>query len=146
MEETYEELMEFDKLKSKILKFVMYKKRTECEVRLRFNSYEEKNVSKIIEFLKENGYINDEQYVERFISEVKALKNLSRKEVEYKLQAKGIDISMLDKYDEELQEYEEISAKNLYNKKKNEMEEEKIKEYLLKKGYKYSTISKINEQ
>ena len=33
------------------------------------------------------------------------------------------------------------SAKNIYNKKKKDMDDEKIKQYLLKKGYNYDNIN-----
>lgn len=136
---------EFDREKTKILKYIMYKKRTENEVRNKFKlTIEENLLEDIIDYLKETGYINDYNYIERFVNECIALKNLSIKELKYKLYSKGINRNILDEYIqnnyEELEEYEMKSAENIKLKKQNSMNEEEIKIYLLKKGYKGDNI------
>ena len=127
---------EFDKEKTKVLKYVIYKKRTEKEVKTKFKSQiEEDLLSDIIKDLKENGYIDDEKYVERAINEFMALKNLSIKEIKYKLLSKGVPTRILDEYieknTEELEEYEQKSANNIALKKSVNMEETEIKQYLI---------------
>ena len=90
---------EYDKEKTKVLKYVLYKKRTEKEIITKFKSQiEESMLEDIIEELKENGYISDENYIERAISEFMALKNLSIKEIKYKLMSKGISSSKIEDY------------------------------------------------
>lgn len=136
---------EFDREKTKILKYIMYKKRTENEIRNKFKlTIEENLLDDIIDYLKETGYINDYNYIERFVNECIALKNLSIKELKYKLYSKGINRNLLDEYIqnnyEELEEYEIKSAENIKLKKQNSMNEEEIKIYLLKKGYKGDNI------
>ena len=136
---------EFDREKTKILKYIMYKKRTENEIRNKFKlTIEENLLEDIIDYLKETGYINDYNYIERFVNECIALKNLSIKELKYKLYSKGINRNLLDEYIqnnyEELEEYEMKSAENIKLKKQNSMNEEEIKIYLLKKGYKGDNI------
>lgn len=139
-----EEFEAIDKIKSKMLKYIMYKKRTEREVRQKFADIDESMLDNIIEDLKENGYINDENYIKRAVAEYMNLKNLSIKEISYKLQAKGIKRDTLENYisehKDELIEYEKMSAQNIYNKKIGSMEEFEIKQYLLKKGYKPENI------
>ena len=140
-----EEFEKFDKMKSKVLKYVLYKKRTEQEVRQKFSKELEENIlNDIIEELKENSYIDDYNYIERAINEFTNLKSLSIKEIKYKLYSKGIKSSLIDEYIskniDELQEYEEKSAYKLITKKLNSMEEEEIRLYLLKKGYKEERI------
>ena len=50
---------EFDKEKTKVLRYILYKKRTENEVRTKFqNTVEENLLDDIIDYLKEAGYIN----------------------------------------------------------------------------------------
>jgi len=141
-----EEFKEFDKLKTKILKYVLYKKRTEYEIRQKFLNEENDLFDNVIENLKELGYINDKEYIERAISEFKALKNLSLKEIKYKLYSKGIEKNIIEDYfslnKEELEEYEIKSAQNIFVKKNNLMEKQEIIEFLLKKGY---NIQNINE-
>ena len=135
---------EFDKLKTRVLKYIMYKKRTENEVKRKFAEVDSELLDDVIEHLKEIGYINDKSYVERAISEFMNLNNLSLKELKYKLQSKGVDKSAMDEYiynhEDELEEYEVNSAKNIILKKQNTMEEQAIIQYLLKKGYKMDSI------
>ena len=142
-----EELEKKDKLKTKVLKYIMYKKRTEQEVRKKFSDIEDYDLlDEVIDDLKENGYINDDSYIERAISEFINLKNMSLKELKYKLASKGLNKDLVDDYfynnAEKLEEYEINSAKSLINKKSNGMEEQEIIQFLLKKGYKMDSIKK----
>ena len=138
-------LQEFDKMKSKVLKYALYKKRTEQEIRQKFSKELEENMlDDIIEVLKENSYIDDFNYIERTVNEFINLKNLSIKEIKYKLYSKGIKSSLIDEYisknKDRLNEYEENSAYKIVCKKQNNMEVDEIKLYLLKKGYKEESI------
>ncbi len=138
-------LEEFDEQKTKVMKYIVFKKRTEQEVRTKFaNSIEENMLEDIIEYLKEAQYLNDKEYIEKTINNFKILKNLSLKEVKYKLLAKGINKNDIEDYfyehKEELNEYEQKSAKNIFYKKQRDMEQDEIKQYLLKKGYKLENI------
>ncbi len=63
-----EELEKKDKLQGKIMKFIMYKKRTEKEVVEKFKNEDKDLLEETIEKLKELGYINDREYIERFVS------------------------------------------------------------------------------
>ena len=51
--EKLEKAEELDKLKSKVLKYVLYKKRTESEVREKFSDVDEVLLEDVIDFLKE---------------------------------------------------------------------------------------------
>lgn len=144
-----EELEEMDKLKTKVLKYVLYKKRTENEIRQKFSENAGNLLDNVIEYLKQENYINDEIYITKTINEIKRLKNLSIKEVKYKLLAKGISSELIEDYiynnKEEMLEYEINSAKVIYGKKQLSMEQEDIKQYLRKKGYMQETISIAGE-
>ena len=136
---------EFDEQKTKILKYILYKRRSENEIRNKFSSViKEELLEDIIEYLKEAKYINDKEYIEKVINNFMALKNLSIKELKYKLMTKGIKKEDIEDYfyenREELEEYEKKSALNIINKKSGSMEEEEIKQYLLKKGYRNISI------
>ena len=141
---------EFDKEKTKVLKYILYKKRTEQEIRRKFsNTIDENILEDIIEYLKEAKYINDKEYIKKTINNFIALKNLSIKEIEYKLLSKGLSKTDIEDYiyenKEELEEYEIRSAQNILNKKYISMGEEEIKQYLIKKGYKLENITKAIE-
>lgn len=136
---------EFDKEKTNVLKYIIYKKRSEQEVRKKFSGTIEENVLEdIIEYLKQANYINDKEYIEKAVNNFIALKNLSIKEMQYKLISKGLNKDEIEDYiynnKEELEEYEIKSATNIIYKKSNMMEQEEIKEYLIKKGYKSENI------
>ena len=140
----------FDKAKTKIMNYIMYKKRTEYEVRNKFSKTLEENLlNDIIEYIKEAGYLSDTAYIDRAVSEFKVLNNLSRKEIKYKLFSKGIENSLIEDYFienlEELYEYELRSAKNIVIKKQSTMDEEEIENYLRKKGYREDIIKKAKK-
>lgn len=147
--EEYKEIEELDKLKTKVLKYVLYKKRTEQEVRQKFTENTGNLLDNVIEYLKQENYINDTSYIEKSVNEIQKLKNLSIKEVKYKLLAKGLSSKLVDEYiynhKEEMLEYEINSAKNILVKKSNTMEQEEIISYLMKKGYMQETIRIIGE-
>ena len=123
---------EFDKGKTKILKFILYKKRSENEVRRKFEKELDENMLEdIIEYLKEAKYIDDGEYIRRTVNNFMILKNLSIKELKYKLLAKGLNKNDIEDY--------------IYENKE-ELEEYEIKQYLLKKGYKSENINKAIEE
>ena len=120
-------------------------KRTEQEIRQKFaKEFDVDILNDIIEELKENKYIDDSNYIERAISEFVNLKSLSIKEIKYKLYSKGLNNNLIDDYISkniyDLQDYEEKSAIKIINKKRSSMEDEELKMYLLKKGYREESI------
>lgn len=138
---------EFDEAKTKVLKYILYKKRTEYEIKTKFSrNIPDELLDDVIEELKEIGYIDDLEYIKRAVNEFKILNNLSIKEVKYKLMSKGIRTNLIEDYIsdnyEEMVEYEIKSAQNIANKKHFEDEKEK-KAYLYKKGYSEESISNI---
>ena len=140
---------EFDRAKTKVMNYIMYKKRTEYEVKNKFaKTIEENLLNDIIEYVKEAGYLSDIKYIERAVEEFKALNNLSRKEIKYKLYSKGVENSLIEDYfsenSEELYEYEQKSTRKIFIKKQGTMDEEEIQNYLRKKGYKEDVIREIN--
>lgn len=141
---------EFDKLKTKVLKYILYKKRTEQEVRQKFKLDSGELLDDVIEELKELGYIDDRVYMEKAVKEYMNLKNLSIKEIEFKLMSKGIKKTLIDDYiynkREELLEYELKSATNIINKKVSSTEEVEVLNYLKKKGYMEESLKIAMEQ
>ena len=136
----YDNIEEFDKLKTKILKYIMYKKRTEKEVIQKFSSSADQNLLEdVIEHLKEIGYINDESYIERAVNEFMAINTLSIREMKNKLYSKGISSDIIvwyfEKNEDEIVEYELNCAKKIILKKQSQMEREEIEQFLYRKGY-----------
>lgn len=138
-------LEEFDKEKTRVLKYIMFKKRTEQEIKTKFSkTIDENMLEDIMEYLKEAGYINDEDYIDRAINEFIALKSLSLKEVKYKLITKGLSRNLIEDYmynhSDELDEYEVKSATKIAIKKSSSMNVDEIKQFLFKKGYRQENI------
>ena len=142
-------IIAFDTLKTKVLKYVLYKKRTEQEIRKKFTDCNGYLLEDVIEYLKETGYIDDISYIQRFFSECINLKNLSLKEISFKLYGKGIDKFKIEKYiegqREYLEEYEKNAAKKIYMKKISTMDQEDIKIFLRKKGFTEDSIESIKK-
>lgn len=145
-----EYIEEFDKLKTKVLKYILFKKRTENEVRQKFKSDEGEMLNDVIDELKELGYIDDERYIEKAIKEYMNLRNLSIKELEYKLISKGIKKGLIDNYiyenRESLLEYEIKSAKNIIIKKINTQDKEEILNHLRKKRYMEDSLKVVMKE
>lgn len=145
-----QKLEEIDKLKTKMLKYIFYKKRTEKEVLEKFKNEETDILEETIENLKELGYINDYEYVQKYMHEAVALKSLSIFELKYKLFSKGISENIIDDYIsknyEMLEEYEIVAARNIVHKKQQTKELEEIVIFLKKKRYKSDTIKKVIEE
>ena len=142
---------EFDIVKTKVLKYILYKKRSEQEVRKKFSGVmQEDLLNDVIEYLKEANYIDDKEFIIKTVNNLKMLKNLSIKEIKYKLMSKGLDKNDIEDYiyenKEELEEYEEKSAQNIISKKIVSMDIEDIKQYLQKKGYKQENINQAMEE
>lgn len=132
---------EFDREKTKVFKYITYKKRTEQEVRNKFKGQIEENMLEdIIEYLKEAKYLDDYEFMRKQVNEYILLKTMSIKEIKYKLCTKGIDKKLIEKYIEEnyeeLREYEDKCIEKIRAKKLQSMEKQKIEQYLYKKGYK----------
>ena len=136
-----EELKEFDEKKTKVFKYITYKKRTEQEVRNKFRGQiDEDMLEEIIDYLKEAKYLDDYEFIERQVREYINLKTMSIKEMKYKLATKGLDRKLIEKYIdnnyEELKEYEQRCIEKIRAKKAGIMEEQEVNQYLYKKGYK----------
>ena len=134
-----EKLKKMDEQKTKVFKYITYKKRTEQEVRNKFKGQiEEEMLEEIIDYLKEANYLNDYDFIERQVNEYMNLKTLSIKEIKYKLSTKGLDRKLIEEYIDKnydsLNEYEKKCIEKIKQKKK-ELTEEEIKQYLYRKGY-----------
>ena len=135
------ELKKKDEAKTKIIKFIMYKKRTEQEIRNKFkNEIEQDILNEIIEYLKEAKYIDDNDFIHKKVNEFMNLRTMSIKEIKYKLIEKGFDRKLVEQYIEDniekLDNYEKKCIEKIRTTKSKSMNEDKIKQYLFRKGYK----------
>lgn len=134
-------------IEDKIMKYVLFKKRTEKEVRKKcvMLNYEENYIDEAIEYLKEAGYINDSIYIQKYLNDIMKLKHMSIAQIRMDLMQRGIDSDLIESCigDERMIQYEFESAAYLLNKKLKAGEDiDKIKRFLLNKGYSYSNVAK----
>lgn len=133
-------------LDNKVMKYVLFKKRTEKEVRQKCRQldYTDDYTDEVVEYLKEAEYINDEIYVQKYIQNVVKLKKCSVFEIRMDLIRRGIDDNLIDKYiDDDLYEYEEKCAIDLSLKKYRADDDiDKVKKYLMNKGYMHNNVTK----
>lgn len=140
---------EYIKARSKAIKYIMYKLRTEYEVRNKLIElgFNEDIITKVISDLIELEYINDDEYVKKFIESNKKSKKISKSMIKLKLRDKGIDIAIIDKYFNENDSDEIDTIKNMLLKKhfssNLEYEEKnKIIAYCVRKGFCLSDVKK----
>lgn len=137
----FEKMKEFDAQKTKVFKYITYKKRTEQEVRNKFRGQiDEDMLEEIIDYLKEAKYLDDYEFIEKQVREYMNLKTMSITEMKYKLATKGLDRKLIEKYIdnnyEELEQYEQRCIEKIKLKKAGTMDEQEIMQYLYRKGYK----------
>ena len=131
----------------KLMKFVVFQKRTVYEVQQKCLKlgYAEELIDEIVDYLKENDYLNDKRYVEKYIKNIMRLKVSSIYEMKIGLLKKGVledDIlEYISSNKEELIDFEYESAKKSVIKKMRQVNDiEKVKKYLAAKGYSYDSI------
>ena len=110
---------------------------------------EEEILNDIIEYLKDAKYIDDNDYLRKMVQNIMILKTQSIKEIQYKLLSKGIKKDEIERYiyinEEELEEYELNCAKKIILKK-SDKDENEIRAYLIRKGYKLENIRKAIDE
>ena len=156
-EEKINEIKSYDEInfgKKAAIRFLNYKQRTEKEVyrKLKSHKLSDESINKIMFFLKEFKFVNDENYAKLFVESKKLLKPEGRRTVRMKLAQKGIGKELSEKsVSENYSEEEElIKAKELYDKYrkkvrgKNEADKkQKCYRFLLSKGFTYDLINRV---
>lgn len=137
-------------LDNKLMKYVIFTRRTTAEVKEKCKAlgFSEDYIEEIIEYLIENGYLNDELYVSKYISNVKKLKKKSIQEIRFELMRKGIQEQYIEQnIDDDLRVFEFQCAFELAKKKYKECADIlKTKKYLAGKGYPMAVINKVTER
>lgn len=139
------ELIALDYLFPKVLRYVMYKMRTEKEVLKKFEEEFEKQESprvkeEIFKYLRENDFINDKRYTELFLKESMNFKRNSVFELKMKLKQKGIDSEYIEDaasdLENELNTFEyNLIMQIIKERQRRNQDEQKIKAYLYRKGF-----------
>ena len=138
-----------DYLKARIsaFKFITFKRRTikETEDKLKSLDVKSEYIEVIIEELVELEYLNDEVYVQKFVEKNN---KLSISMIKLKLKEKGIERELIESYfnDNILDESDKIMQllkKKQFSFQLSIDEQNKIKVYLLRKGFNKYDIEKV---
>lgn len=140
----------YDAAKSAAVRHLSFKLRTSYEINQKLSElgYEEETIIKVIENLIEIDYINDYQYTIKYISEKTKLQPKSIKMLSMELSYKGIPDDIISSAFEEINLDENDIAYNLIKKrfsKQVSFDEKvinKMKSFLMNKGFNYQQISK----
>jgi len=141
------------KAKDKALNFLGYRIRSikEIEDKLK-NDFSAEVIEKVMEFLAEYNYIDDEKFSLSFIKDKMNLKKDGPNKIKSGLYEKGINREVIDKifsyYDfgEEELISELLEKKSTRNAKISDKEKSKLFNYLVRKGFSYDEIKTgINE-
>ena len=139
-----------DKALSRAMRYCAYQDRANKEVVLKLKTWgvNDQDSLFIINYLKEEGYLNEERFSRAFISGKFRLKKWGRIKIRFELKAKGISTELISLC---LEEISDIEYKKCIYKLANEKMQttkgkdayvirNKVANYLLRKGYESELI------
>ena len=143
--------MERDVVLKKILHYCDYQDRCKKEIFAKLNTFELADNDKdfIVDFLNDEGYINDERYCRSYVKSKLNLKKWGVNKIKISLISKGVDREIIDNVVSEIDQdsYKEELIKLLENKKINESDPYKRKAKLIRyavgKGYSLSMVMEV---
>lgn len=144
---------EYDRAKEKAFFLLTYRDHSvyELKVKLRKRDFDEKVIDKTIEYLLENGYLNDKKFSEIYLNELLNTKRSGMMIIRKKLFQKGLSreliSNLLDDLDDEIFHnnclFHLQKKRKLLEKKHDENIKNKLYNYLSRKGFRYETILNV---
>lgn len=135
----------------KILHYCDYQDRCKKEIFTKLDTFElaEDDYDFIVDFLNDEGYMNDERYCRSYVKSKLNLKKWGVNKIKLSLIAKGVDREIIDDVISEIDQdsYKEELVNLLKNKKINESDPYKRKARLIRyavgKGYSLSMVMEV---
>ncbi len=135
----------------KILHYCDYQDRCKKEIFTKLDTFEldADDRAFILDFLNDEGYINDERYCRSYVKSKLNLKKWGVNKIKISLISKGIDREIIDSVVSEIDQdsYKEELIKLLENKKINESDpykrRAKLIRYAVSKGYSLSMVMEV---
>ncbi len=128
--------MDFEIAKEKATKYIGISKKTSYEVKNKLKTIGCDNdiCSRVIEYLTDLNYINDNEYVDAYIRQNMRLLKYSIYEIKQKLLQKGIDKDIIEVSLQKLRDlnYEKSIIDKISSKYSDE---KKLKQYLYRRGF-----------
>ena len=139
-----------EQLLARIMKYCAYQERCVQEVEKKLNDLgcEESLQEELIEYLKEEKFLDEERFVKFYTSGKFRYNQWGKIKIRLGLRAKGIEEELIEKYIGQINPEEYTSVvKKLIQKKKGSLSEEdpfkakaKVLNYVLGKGFEYEDV------
>lgn len=127
--------------RDKAIKYIGISKKTEFEVKQKLKrlNIASSVIDEEIEYLKELGFLNDDDYVSSYVKQCEKMLNYSIYEIRNKLLQKGIKASIIEEKIQILidSDYEKNVMEKLINGKLKSYDDVKKKTYLYRRGFKF---------
>ena len=147
---------EYDKAKEKTFFLLTYRDHSvyELKVKLRKRNFDEKVIDKTIEYLLENGYLNDKKFSEIYLNELLNTKRSGMMIIRKKLFQKGLSRELINNLLTDLDDeifhnnclFHLQKKRKLLEKKHDENIKNKLYNYLSRKGFRYEIILNVFEK
>ncbi len=142
----------YQRAKERALFLIQKAEQTTGEIRkkLKRNYYTDDMIEKVIDFLKEYKFVDDERYIQQYISFKE--KKYSIRVMKEKLLQKGVSKELLDSIVEKQDNHEEELILRIIEKKQKNRpivsyeERNKLIQHLLYKGFSYSMVKEVVEK
>ena len=133
------------------VKFISYRSRTESEIRRKLSEkgFSEQDIDKVLERLRSNGLVADEQFARSWVENRAVAHPRSRRLMAMELRQKGVTDSDIDKALEGTEDDDELAyqAATQYAHRLARLDWDKFRErlsgYLLRRGFAYGTIAPL---
>lgn len=145
-------VLNFEQTKNKALRILEFRVHSEREMRQKLAraGAQEENIDKVVEFLTEYRFLNDEEFARLYLRELKNAKKFGKRRIKSELLKKGIDRDIIEEVLAEEEWDEEDALEPLVRKKLGGNFErkniEKAVRYFAYKGYGYDEIKTVIER
>lgn len=155
MAQKNKEKKEFSQAKNKAFNYLSYRERTikEMETKLRKKDFSEQIIKKVIDYLLENDYLNEERFAEMWIRSRKRHHPRGRRLIYKELKHKGLKSKLINsalnqylKREEEIEMAKYLTDKWLRRRTKEDSASYKLKNYLANKGFVYDIIFEVTDK
>jgi len=150
--ERYRKLSLESKAVDRVYNFLSYRQRTEKEVRdyLRKKGYEDEFGDQVVDKLKRQGMISDQQFAVSWVGSRQSLRPRSRRRLEQELRQKGVSTELIAETlaavsdEDEVAAIQEIATKKLSQAKYRD--QPTLVKYLASQGFSYDLIKRALEE
>ena len=158
-EDRFSSLIEQNKLfhiKQRAFRLLGRRMHSSSELRRKLwnKDYEQKLIDEVIQDLKNNGYLNDEDFIREFVAEKTKTKGWSTKKVKTELLKRGIESKLIDEMlkgnqgDSDLENATKLARKKYDQLIRNKLEPKelrnKLSSFLFSKGFEYDLIKEVS--